>query len=60
MPKFTTQTVYNQTCDRPNPVRYDLLFLSPHFDDVALSCGGRVAEETTAGRRVLPPCSQFT
>ncbi len=29
------------------------VFLSPHFDDVALSCGGMVAMATAAGERVL-------
>jgi LmbE family N-acetylglucosaminyl deacetylase len=29
------------------------VFLSPHFDDVALSCGGIVAMATAAGERVL-------
>lgn len=29
------------------------VFLSPHFDDVALSCGGMVAMATSAGQRVL-------
>jgi LmbE family N-acetylglucosaminyl deacetylase len=28
------------------------LFLAPHFDDVALSCGGEVARVTAAGERV--------
>jgi LmbE family N-acetylglucosaminyl deacetylase len=31
----------------------DKIFLSPHFDDVALSCGGMVAMATAAGERVL-------
>jgi LmbE family N-acetylglucosaminyl deacetylase len=33
--------------------QYDHLYLSPHFDDVALSCGGRVFRQTTAGESVL-------
>jgi len=33
--------------------RYDHLYLSPHFDDVALSCGGQIALHTAAGRSVL-------
>jgi LmbE family N-acetylglucosaminyl deacetylase len=32
---------------------YDHLYLSPHFDDVALSCGGRVCMQTSAGDTVL-------
>ncbi len=28
------------------------IFLSPHFDDVALSCGGLVWQETQAGKKV--------
>ncbi|HUH94051.1 MAG TPA: PIG-L family deacetylase [Casimicrobiaceae bacterium] len=31
----------------------DKVFLSPHFDDVALSCGGMVAMAAAAGERVL-------
>jgi LmbE family N-acetylglucosaminyl deacetylase len=33
--------------------QYDHLYLSPHFDDVALSCGGRVFRQTTTGESVL-------
>jgi LmbE family N-acetylglucosaminyl deacetylase len=29
------------------------LFLSPHFDDAALSCGGQIAELTRQGERVV-------
>lgn len=32
---------------------YDHLYLSPHFDDVALSCGGQVFGHTAAGQSVL-------
>lgn len=32
---------------------YDHLYLSPHFDDVALSCGGQIALRTAAGQSVL-------
>lgn len=32
---------------------YDFLFLSPHLDDVAMSCGGFVWQITAAGRTVL-------
>ncbi|MEM7249679.1 MAG: PIG-L family deacetylase [Acidobacteriota bacterium] len=31
----------------------DILYVSPHLDDVALSCGGRVLADREAGRRVL-------
>ena len=31
----------------------DALYLSPHLDDAALSCGGQIAEATRQGRRVL-------
>lgn len=34
-----------------DPARH--VYLEPHFDDVALSCGGTVARQTTAGERVL-------
>ncbi len=32
---------------------YDAIYLSPHLDDVALSCGGQIYQRTTAGQRVL-------
>ena len=32
---------------------YDHLYLSPHFDDAALSCGGQIATWTAAGQSVL-------
>lgn len=32
---------------------YDHIYFSPHLDDVALSCGGRIANQTTARKRVL-------
>ena len=32
---------------------YDLIVLSPHLDDAALSCGGAIHRATAAGRRVL-------
>ncbi len=32
---------------------YDALYLSPHFDDAVLSCGGQIAGQTTRGERVL-------
>jgi LmbE family N-acetylglucosaminyl deacetylase len=32
---------------------YDHLYLSPHFDDVALSGGGQVFQQTSAGKSVL-------
>jgi LmbE family N-acetylglucosaminyl deacetylase len=32
---------------------YDAIFLAPHLDDAALSCGGRIASLTRAGKRVL-------
>lgn len=32
---------------------YDAIFLSPHLDDAALSCGGQIAERTARGERVL-------
>lgn len=31
----------------------DALYLSPHLDDAALSCGGQIAEATRQGRHVL-------
>lgn len=32
---------------------YDIIYLSPHLDDVALSCGGQIFDQTTNGRSVL-------
>ncbi len=32
---------------------YDAIYLSPHLDDVALSCGGQIFQRTRAGQRVL-------
>ena len=32
---------------------YDRIYLSPHLDDVALSCGGQIAAATRAGQAVL-------
>ncbi|MBN1992880.1 MAG: PIG-L family deacetylase [Anaerolineae bacterium] len=32
---------------------YQAIYLSPHFDDVALSCGGAIHRQTRAGQSVL-------
>ena len=32
---------------------YDAIYLSPHLDDAALSCGGQIYEQTQAGQSVL-------
>jgi LmbE family N-acetylglucosaminyl deacetylase len=32
---------------------YNTLYLSPHLDDAALSCGGQIHQQTAAGRPVL-------
>src|SRR6185295_15615325 len=32
---------------------YDHIYLSPHLDDAALSCGGAIARHANAGARVL-------
>jgi LmbE family N-acetylglucosaminyl deacetylase len=32
---------------------YDAVYLSPHLDDAALSCGGQIAARARAGERVL-------
>ncbi len=32
---------------------YDAIYLSPHLDDAALSCGGQIAQRTARGERVL-------
>jgi LmbE family N-acetylglucosaminyl deacetylase len=31
----------------------DFIYLSPHLDDAALSCGGQIAQQTRYGRRAL-------
>jgi LmbE family N-acetylglucosaminyl deacetylase len=31
----------------------DAIYLSPHLDDVVLSCGGQIAQQTRLGKRVL-------
>ncbi|MEZ4728018.1 MAG: PIG-L family deacetylase [Caldilineaceae bacterium] len=35
------------------PSVYDAIYLSPHLDDVALSCGGQIFGATRTGQRVL-------
>ncbi|MCA9875593.1 MAG: PIG-L family deacetylase [Anaerolineales bacterium] len=32
---------------------YDSIYLSPHLDDAALSCGGQIVEQTAVGQSVL-------
>src|SRR5437773_7157487 len=47
---------------------YDHIYLSPHLDDAALSCGGAIARHANAGARVLvvtlctaaPPAGPFS
>lgn len=34
-------------------MNYDTIYLSPHLDDVALSCGGQIFVQTQRGERVL-------
>ncbi len=36
-----------------NQRAYDAVYLSPHLDDVALSCGGQIARQTAVGGSVL-------
>ena len=33
--------------------QYDRIYISPHLDDVVLSCGGTVSQQTAAGETVL-------
>lgn len=33
--------------------RYDAIYLSPHLDDVVLSCGGQIYQKSRAGEQVL-------
>lgn len=37
---------------KPNKT-YTAIFLAPHLDDAALSCGGQIASRTRSGQRVL-------
>jgi len=37
----------------PSPSTYTAAYLSPHLDDVALSCGGQIHQQTQAGLRVV-------
>lgn len=47
---------------------YDVIYLSPHLDDAAYSCGGRIFTQTAAGQSVLivtvmagdPPSGPFS
>lgn len=47
---------------------YDAIYLSPHLDDAALSCGGQIFQQTAVGQRVLivtvmaaiPPVNNFS
>lgn len=38
-----------QSLDR----HYDHIYVSPHFDDVAVSCGGRISSQLHAGEKIL-------
>jgi LmbE family N-acetylglucosaminyl deacetylase len=37
----------------PTAIQYSAVYLAPHLDDVALSCGGQVFDRTQAGERIL-------
>ncbi len=42
------------TSPDPHPTKpYSRVYLSPHLDDAALSCGGRIWQQAQAGERVL-------
>ena len=45
----------SSTHDTPpeTPLECDSLYLSPHRDDIALACAGRLVREAAAGQRVL-------
>ena len=40
---------------RPDNIKrhYDHIYVSPHFDDAAASCGGRIILQAAGGKRVL-------
>ncbi len=57
----TTQNS-GRTQSAPTQTRnYHHVYISPHFDDVPLSCGGQISAQTEAGERVLvvTVCSQI-
>lgn len=37
----------------PSATQYNAIYLAPHLDDVALSCGGQVFDRTESGEHVL-------
>jgi LmbE family N-acetylglucosaminyl deacetylase len=37
----------------PSPPPYSAIYIAPHLDDVALSCGGQVFDRTETGERIL-------
>jgi LmbE family N-acetylglucosaminyl deacetylase len=43
----------NERRRAPNVNAYTHIYISPHLDDVVLSCGGRIGEQGQAGERVL-------
>ncbi len=53
---FATEAKMSDTPTQNSELRtqnYQHIYVSPHFDDVPLSCGGQVAAQTRAGERVL-------
>lgn len=48
------QEIANLSISRsPNLSMYDTIYLSPHLDDAALSCGGQIAQQTAVGQHIL-------
>jgi LmbE family N-acetylglucosaminyl deacetylase len=47
-----TQT-YIQTASAIMPTNYSTIYLSPHLDDAALSCGAQIFQRIAAGERIL-------
>ncbi len=45
----------NYPCVERNTTRssYDYIYLSPHLDDVALSCSGTICQQKTQGSSIL-------
>jgi LmbE family N-acetylglucosaminyl deacetylase len=37
----------------PIATQYNAIYLAPHLDDVALSCGGQVSDRTKSGKHIL-------
>jgi LmbE family N-acetylglucosaminyl deacetylase len=53
MLRVTFWIIYRKGYGMAIHTHYDAIYLSPHLDDAALSCGGQIYAATQAGARVL-------